>query len=144
MKKILFLSVIALTIIPVFIGTLGCNQIGKEKAKQEMADSVRIADSIAKAHNPYKYAEIEIRTYKSGTCIKPGFEKPDSCWGYDIYVFGGLMIHQPHIPAVSGSAGFKTEEYARKTAEFVVYKIRNNIMPPGVSFEELDSLGVLK
>ena len=64
-------------------------------------------------------------------------------WGYDIYIRGDLFIHQPHIPAINGTRGFETEEKARKAGEFVSFKIQNNISPPSVSRDELDSLGVL-
>ena len=64
-------------------------------------------------------------------------------WGYDIFVDGKKYIHQEQIPSVPGTKGFKSEEKARKAAEFIIYKIRNNIMPPSVTPEELDSLGVL-
>ena len=42
-----------------------------------------------------------------------------------------------------GNAGFSSEEKAAKAGSFIVYKIRNNILPPSVTPEELDSLGVL-
>lgn len=63
-------------------------------------------------------------------------------FGYDIYIDGKRYVHQPHIPAVAGSRGFATEADARKTAEFAAYKIQHNIMPPSISAQELDSLGV--
>jgi hypothetical protein len=66
-----------------------------------------------------------------------------SGWGYDIVVDGKLMIHQPHIPAISGYKGFESKDKALVTAEFVVSKIRNKIVPPSVSVHELDSLGVI-
>ena len=65
-------------------------------------------------------------------------------YGYDIYIFNSPdpYIHQPHIPAVPGNTGFQTEAKARKAAEFIAYKIKNNIMPPSVTPHDLDSLGV--
>lgn len=65
-------------------------------------------------------------------------------WGYDIYVDGTMYIHQPHIPAVPGNKGFKTEEDAQKTAGLVIYKLSIGISPPSITPDELDSLGVLK
>ena len=64
-------------------------------------------------------------------------------YGYDVLKNGTVYIHQPIIPAVAGNQGFSSESHAQKTAEFVVYKIAHNIIPPSVSYEELDSLGVL-
>lgn len=67
----------------------------------------------------------------------------DSGWGYDIYINGILYIHQPNIPAVIGNSGFSKEEFAVKTALFVIEKIKKQIIPPSVSKAELDSLNVL-
>jgi hypothetical protein len=63
-------------------------------------------------------------------------------WGYDILINDKMYIHQPHIPAVSGNNGFATEAVAKKTGEFVAFKIRNHIMPPSVTPHELDSLQI--
>ncbi|MFN8145020.1 MAG: DUF4907 domain-containing protein [Bacteroidia bacterium] len=64
-------------------------------------------------------------------------------FGYDVLMGGKLYIHQPHIPAIQGNKGFANEANARKAGEFIVSKLKRNIMPPSVSKEELDSLGVL-
>jgi hypothetical protein len=69
---------------------------------------------------------------------------PSTGYGYDILMNGKLYIHQPNIPAVPGNGGFSSEKNAYKTAVLVLYKIRNNIMPPRIDVKELDSLGVLK
>jgi hypothetical protein len=42
-----------------------------------------------------------------------------------------------------GNNGFSSEEKAMITGEFIISKIKNNIYPPAVTPEELDSLGVL-
>ena len=65
-------------------------------------------------------------------------------FGYDIYRNNALYIHQPNIPAVAGNGGFSTAENAQKAANLVAYKIQNNILPPSISTQELDSLGLLK
>ena len=66
----------------------------------------------------------------------------NGAWGYDILIDGTLYIHQSNIPAVAGDKGFKTEIDAQRMAEFVVHKIRNNILPPTVSIEEIQNLGI--
>jgi hypothetical protein len=43
-----------------------------------------------------------------------------------------------------GNDGFTTKERAQTVAEFVVKKIKNNEMPPMVSIEDLNKMGVLK
>jgi hypothetical protein len=53
-------------------------------------------------------------------------------------------VHQPNIPGLAGNEGFSTKERAQKVAEFVVKKIRNNEMPPTISIEDLNNMGVLK
>lgn len=106
-----------------------------ERDKMEMK-----ADTSKPKENPYKNAQIDIKVFKNDTIKNSGI----SGFGYDIYMYKAMYVHQPSIPAINGNRGFETEEYARKTAELVVYKIKNNIMPPALSPQELDSLGVLK
>lgn len=65
-------------------------------------------------------------------------------YGYMIYVDSAAdpYIKQPHIPAIPGNKAFADSLQAMKAAELVAYKIRNNVMPPSVSTQELDSLGI--
>ncbi len=65
-------------------------------------------------------------------------------WGYIILLDNKPYIKQPHIPAVSGKLGFSSKQKAEKTAKFVIYKIKQGILPPSVNVQELDSLGVLR
>jgi len=83
--------------------------------------------------NPYKDAEIKAVVIPS----------EDNTFGYDIYLYDAVLIHQPSRPGLSGNAGFATEADAMKVAELVIKKIRNNEMPPTVTIEELQGLGVL-
>lgn len=89
--------------------------------------------------NPYEKAKIETQIFKVDSIEGNGTRG----WGYNILIDGRLYIHQPNIPAVMGNAGFSSEEKAAKAGSFIVYKIRNNVLPPSVTPEELDSLGVL-
>ncbi|MDB5273729.1 MAG: hypothetical protein JWO58_2096 [Chitinophagaceae bacterium] len=80
-----------------------------------------------------------------GATFKTEAVKNDSLgWGYTIYINGKKAVTQPHVPGVQGKKGFNTKAQALKTADFVVYKIQHNILPPSVTKEDLDSLGVLK
>jgi hypothetical protein len=63
-------------------------------------------------------------------------------WGYDIYSNGKKLIHQPNKPGVSGNKGFKTKKMAELVARKIIDKIRKGEMPPSISQEELDKLGV--
>ena len=65
-------------------------------------------------------------------------------YGYEILVNGKPFIHQPNIPALPGNKGFATPDKAAKAAEFVSAKIRNNDMPPVVTVDDLNRMGVLK
>lgn len=85
-------------------------------------------------NNPYADAQITIRIIQS----------VNNTFGYDILINGKPLVHQPNIPALPGNEGFTTEEHARKVAEFVVKKIRNNVMPPTVTTNDLNTMGVLK
>jgi hypothetical protein len=100
----------------------------EEKEREEMMKA-----ASAPRENPYKDAVIEVKPFKDSLG-----------WGYDIFINKSQYVHQPHIPAVPGNRGFISEALAKKAGEFVAYKIRNNIMPPSVTPQELDSLGVLK
>jgi hypothetical protein len=63
-------------------------------------------------------------------------------FGYDIIVEGRVYVHQPNVPARAGNNGFVSEVQAEKVAHLVLNKIKMNILPPTVSIEELDSLGI--
>lgn len=68
----------------------------------------------------------------------------DTGWGYDVFVDGDRLIHQPYIPVIQGNKPFDSERDAKKVAELVADKIRMNTIPPTVSYRELDSLGIIK
>ncbi len=81
------------------------------------------------AVSPYLNSDIQVKTYEG-----------EKGWGYDITIDGVIYVHQPSIPALPGDDGFKTEAYARAVAELMVQKIKDNILPPGVTEEEVKSL----
>ncbi len=122
-KLSIFLAVLLmLFIMACFPGTSmsADESAGKKEAKQQK--------------NPYASAKISVK-------IIPSVKKT---FGYDILVNGNPLIHQPNIPALPGNDGFITRERARRVAEFVVKKIRKNEMPPTVTIEDLNKMGVLK
>ncbi len=109
--------------------------------EREMKEMMEAQKNAKPQENPYKDAKIDIRVFNNDT-IK---QNPAiSGFGYDILIYDAVYNHQPHIPAINGMRGFHTKDQARKAAELVVYKIKNNIMPPSVSPQELDSIGALK
>lgn len=89
--------------------------------------------------NPYAKADLEVHVFKNDTTTDASL----GGYGYNIYMYKAMYVHQPHIPAVNGNRGFRSSSDAEKTANLTIYKIRNNIMPPSLSVKELDSLGVL-
>ncbi len=76
--------------------------------------------------------------FKSRPTVEINTFQSEKGWGYDIIVDGAQYIHQPNIPALSGDFGFDTEMQARSVAKLVVKKIRKNILPPGVTPEEVN------
>lgn len=69
-------------------------------------------------------------------------DEPAGGFGYDLMSDGKSMIHQPHIPAISGLKGFASKEDAEKAGNLMKMKIEKGIMPPTVSVEELDSMKI--
>ncbi|MFI5171870.1 MAG: DUF4907 domain-containing protein [Chitinophagales bacterium] len=67
----------------------------------------------------------------------------DNGWGYDIYVNNEKYIHQEHIPAINGLHVFKTKEDAIKVGNLMADKIRNKIIPPTITIDELNALGIV-
>jgi len=90
--------------------------------------------SAPEVANPYKDADIRAVVIPS----------EDATFGYDIYVYGSVLVHQPSRPGLPGNTGFATEADAMKVAELVIKKLRNNELPPTVTLEELRGLGVLR
>jgi len=82
-------------------------------------------------------------SYKDAGIVSVIIPAESNTFGYDIYVNGAVIIHQPSRPGLPGNSGFTSEEDAMKVAELVIKKIRNNEMPPTVTIEELRMLGVL-
>jgi hypothetical protein len=118
-----FISLIVLFTPFVFAG-LPWTSISAEAADKELKQQ----------KNPYASAELTLKIIPS---VKNTF-------GYDILKDGKPLIHQPNIPGLPGNEGFTTKERAQKVAEFVLQKIMRNEMPPTVTNEDLNAMGVLK
>lgn len=110
----------------VFYTFLGCSQ-----------ESAKTADSkTTKATSQEKpKAEVEKYTFR----IIPALE---NTFGYEILDQGKILVQQKSIPSLPGNKGFSNEADAEKCAVFVISKLNRNIMPPSVTPEELDSLGI--
>lgn len=79
--------------------------------------------------NPYTDAQITSETYAT-----------ENGFGYKIYIDGQLYVDQPTIPAVAGNESFETKADAEKVANLAISKIRQGIIPPTISIEELKSI----
>ena len=112
----------------------------EEKEMQEIKEMAEKAKQQPQ-ENPYKDAKIDVLVYNNDTVKQ---DTKYTGYGYAILVFGAKQVNQPHKPGMPGLEGFKTAAAAKKVGEFVAYKIRNNLMPPSVTMQEMDSLGVLK
>ncbi len=97
-------------------------------------DAAADKEEAKEQKNPYVNAEITIKIIPS----------VNNTFGYDILLYGRPLVHQPSIPGLPGNDGFTTKERAQTVAEFVVKKIRNNEIPPTVTIEDLNTMGVLK
>ncbi len=113
--KILIALVLVVIVILLVLNFKKNSEVKVDEAKTEVS--------------PYLNANIEIKTFKE-----------DKGWGYDITIDGVIYVHQPSIPALPGDDGFDSEEDAKGVAELMVQKIRNNILPPGVTEEEVRAL----
>lgn len=109
----------------VFIALPGTSMSAEESAGKEVTQQRK---------NPHANAEITTKIIPS----------VNNTFGYDILLYGRPLVHQTTIPGLPGNEGFKTREKAQTVAEFVVKKIRNNEMPPTVTIEDLNNIGVLK
>jgi hypothetical protein len=132
MKKIIFYSTVIFSLLLMY----SCSQ-KKNTANDD--DENKMQDTAKPRENPYKDAVIEVKVFNNDTVAGSNLHG----FGYNIYISTTMYVHQPNIPAVAGNNGFATAEKAQRAGEFIVYKIRNNIMPPSVTPQELDSLHVV-
>ena len=63
-------------------------------------------------------------------------------FGFEILRGTNPLIIQPHIPAIQGIKGFNTKDQASIIGNYMIYKINHGIMPPSISVQDLDSLGI--
>jgi len=112
------------------LGILSCSSIDENVEIQ--------TTSIETKKEKPKAVHIESDSFSKKATFSPEFG-----WGYQILNNDKLYINQPHIPSVEGNMGFKSKENALTTADYIIHKLENNIFPPTISPQELDSLNVL-
>jgi len=124
-----------LLLILLVLGSCSQNSQNKKDSITQNSNSVENKkDSIPKIQESKFSSNIEVKTF-------PALE---NTFGYEIWIDGRKTVLQSTIPSIPGNKGFSSEEKARKVADLVVFKIKNNQMPPSITPKELDSLGVLK
>ena len=117
MKKVAILFAL---LIPIFIAIISFNY--KNEIPKESLKTI----------NPFDDASISFET----------FNTEGKGWGFDVYVSGNLFIHQEEISVSGIKEGYKSEEDAVKAAGLIILKIKQNILPPIISKQELDSIGI--
>lgn len=106
-----------------------CNKESKEIAQIQNSVITTVQENVIQTDKVYGFNVIQ---------------NADNTFGYQIYKDGVKVIRQEYMPAVPGNNGFKTETQAKALATLVINKLKNNIMPPTVSVEEVDSINSLK
>lgn len=123
------------------IGCFACEQsythVSERTRKKKSTTAEEQHATPVKKHTPSTKQPVSSR-------FRAQYYYSDSLgWGYDVLEGNTLRIHQPHIPAIQGNHGFKSEYDAEKAANRVIEKLDHNIMPPTLSVDELRELGVL-
>lgn len=126
-----------------YLALLFCSSCGSksESAITISADSIIVAPDSSTSMGDTMIPS----TPDTETLIQVIVFKNDSTtngYGYDIMVNGKKMIHQPTIPAVTGNRGFHSESDAQNAGALVKRKLLNNEMPPTISLDELNALGI--
>ncbi len=123
MIRILFISFLILSI--------ACSE---EPKKIEEITPIK-TDTISQINNQPQNFSVQLFLFDS--------LKPKLGFGYNILIDGQTFIHQPSVPSVPGNIPFATADKATAVANLMIYKLKNNIMPPSISQKELDSLKIL-
>jgi len=64
-------------------------------------------------------------------------------YGYEILINGKVLIRQKNIPGLPGNKGFHKKSDAVKTATLVIQKLRQGIMPPTITANDLSKLEII-
>src|SRR5690242_1696947 len=72
--------------------------------QREMKEMAERQKNEKPKESPYKNAKIDIKVFNNET-VKS--DQKLTGFGYDILIYDALYVHQPHIPAINGSRGFK-------------------------------------
>jgi len=101
------------------------------KIKTKLVVLLLISFGIFSCQNHKKKTEIEYSVFE----VNNG-------WGYDIKINNKTFIHQDVIPTINNSKPFISQDDAEKVAKLVIEKIKKKQLPPAVSREEIEKLGI--
>ena len=62
-------------------------------------------------------------------------------WGYNIMIHDRVLIHQDCIPVIEGSKPFSTRRSAKRTARYVIKKLKSK-QRPYLTKEDLEKLRI--
>ena len=83
------------------------------------------------------------RTPTTATITHRIIDAPNGTYGYEILADGKLLVRQSNVPGRPGNNGCATKVQAEQLAALVITKIKNAIMPPAVTREELSALHII-
>jgi Domain of unknown function (DUF4907) len=92
-------------------------------------------------HDKTKIPNANIPVFTSLAVQEDG--KTTGAWGYVILRHDKLLIQQFTVPALEGNKQFAGKEEAAMTGRLVAKKL-NSGNHPGITKQELDSLGIIK
>lgn len=101
-------------------------------------------DSSQVSENDLLHSKDTVNPYRDADLTIIIINGEEGTWGYDVLLYGSILVHQPHIPCLPGNNGFKTKEDAEKVASLVIEKIRRNEMPPVIGVDDLKALQIIK
>ena len=111
---------------PLFLAMAFFARMPDVNAQEAGGVAAQSAEQLAKANITYKVIPADGGGY-----------------GYDVFVDGKRLIHQPTIPGQPGIAGFKKKSDSEKVAQLVIRKLKNKEIPPAITEEELRRLKVI-
>ncbi len=101
------------------------------KTKTKLVLLLLITFGLYNCQNQKKKVEIDYSVFE----VNNG-------WGYDITINKKTFIHQDVIPTVKNARPFFSQDDAEKVAKLVIEKIKKKQMPPAVSKDEIEKLGI--
>ncbi|MBK8847385.1 MAG: DUF4907 domain-containing protein [Bacteroidetes bacterium] len=120
----------------VFVACTGT--VTTENSRNELFENHEKRDT-SQMPKPPPLTNVSFKIFSNTDYPKSGVSEG---YGYAVYVGESMRIFQPNIPVVSGNSGFRSQADAEAVAKIVKYKVENHQMPPSITLNELDSIGI--